>query len=268
MSNEAKQRFLELSVDEVSVVDSPANESDFVVIKSLNTHKEVGEMANKQNVNKDASQVAEQVPVEVEAPDTDAVSKALTQVTDLVANIAKATGAAPAAPEIETPAAPGDGTSKQSTEKSESAPADDAQPAMDEDMLNEAVSKAVEGVFQGLQKARTFTPKREEALKAAIEQLNDLAKELGMTKIPVGQSPPVSTPSGASFGASGVQQLTKALEGVQSVVQSMQDAAKSLGDRLEAVEKTRNPSVAAPSDSNDGDDDEVSTEKSLWKGVL
>jgi hypothetical protein len=255
--NETKQRFVELEVNEVSVVDTPANEATFVVVKNLN--QEVGEMATEQK-NEGASAGTEQVAVETEKSESAAVEKAFSQVTDMIAQIAKAVDAnkegAEANEEQQSTQKSGDNTTEENAE---------AETPSIEDM----VSKAMDDFALGIQKARAFTPTREAAFKAALEQLAALAKELGMTEIPVGQSPKTNTPGGTSFGASGTQQLTKALEGITATMQSIVETTKSLADRVEAVEKVRNPSQSLDNDGNvESEETETQKSKNLWSGIL
>src|SRR5690554_2338418 len=100
MPRQATQRFLDLAVGEVSLVDSPANEQVFNVVKSLN--QEDGDMADAANTevtkgNTGGDSNVETVSVEVAKATNEAVEKAMAQVTQLVENIAKA--ATPGDPE-------------------------------------------------------------------------------------------------------------------------------------------------------------------------
>jgi hypothetical protein len=72
-----KRRFLDLQVDEVSVVDSPANESEFLVAKNL----EEVEMGKANEAVDDVERVS------VEASGGDDVAKALQHVSEIVDNI-------------------------------------------------------------------------------------------------------------------------------------------------------------------------------------
>ena len=83
-----------------------------------------------------------------------------------------------------------------------------------------------------------------------------------MQKIPTGGSPSTNVPAGTQFGASGVTSLTK---GVEALSEAVTKALGSLGERVEAIEKTRQPSTSV---DGDGDTDTTHTEKSIWSGVL
>jgi len=105
MGIEAKREFMDLEVDELSVVDSPANEEKFIVIKCK--HQEGQDMADKkEEVTKDTgSPVAEgnktpndngakveKVTVDVEKAENDAVVEAMGKVQKTVEGIAKQLG--------------------------------------------------------------------------------------------------------------------------------------------------------------------------------
>jgi len=284
MSNEAKQRFVELEVGEVSIVDSPANEKEFAVIKNLN--EEVGDMADD-NVKKSMDEaiegeaqqdVPEKVSVEVDKATDEAVAKAMGQVTEMISNISKAVGAATEkGGESEAKSEGVEKSEKQDGEESTEATGDaevqkdtenaDAQEAS-EDVSEDSVEKTLTALAQAVEKAKRFTPKREAALKVALAQLATLAKELGMTEIPVGASPPVSTPKGAMFGASstGVSKALEELTGkLNEALAGVQETTKRLTERVEKVEGTRMPSKSV---DDEGGTDMQKTEKSFWAGVL
>jgi hypothetical protein len=322
MPRKAQRRFVELSVGEVSLVDSPANEQEFIVIKRLD--QEDGDMAdtNTAVVKTEAGQApaeasttdvqkgneVEKVPVEVNKAATEAVEKAMAQVTELVENIAKAaqgtTQDTPADGEGDTDVEkanknprgmfmkqlkangvegdklekalaefdkafpmfkPGAGTQK--PEKSVQKDVNGGEGEADDGDAD--ITKTLEAIALSIHKAKQFTPKRQEALEKAIGTLQDLLKELGMQKIPTGQSPSSTVPAGTMFGASGVATLTKGIEALSETVAKalgeVQEVTKALGDRVEAIEKTRQPSTSV---DGDGDTDTTTTKKSMWSGVL
>ena len=317
MSNKAKQRFVDLSVGEVSLVDSPANQQEFVVVKRLN--QEEGDMADvntevkkaegvTEPVAKDSNQAApEKVQVEVAKATNAAVEKAMAQVTELVESIAKATGTAPEPSEasgeanqadvekgkmpdmrgmykgqLEKAGVKGEALEKAMADFDKKMPpfmkpekkgvqkdTDGAGEAQVADDAEASVQKMLEVLAVGVQKAKAFTPKREAALKAAIETLSGLMKELAMQDIPVGGSPSTSVPSGASFGASDVVELTKSLTELKDILKAKLDevheVTKSLGERLQTIEKTRNPSTSL---EGEGGTDTQETKKSFWANVL
>lgn len=313
------------------MVDSPANELEFNVIKRLN--QEDGDMSvENTEVNKagDDPNAIQTVPVEITKAAGEAVEKAMAQVTTLVEEIAKAaSAAAPAAatdtaadadggtetdvekadelsklrklferngvkkgPDLEKAMADavkqfpgqfkpgaatkpplkkkgeastqknveggeggegGEGTETATQKNTEAAPEDDVQ-----------VMKALEALGTAVEKAKAFTPKRQADLQKAIDVLNDLMKQLTMQQIPTGASPPTTTPSGASFGASGTIALTKKLGELGEVLGQFADVQKSINERVDTIEKTRQPSTSVEVDGGT----ETKTEKSLWSGVL
>lgn len=285
MGNKAKQRFVELDVNEVSLVDNGANEQEFVVIKNLTT-EEVGEMADdnvKKNQGEEDTQSGtspERVPVEVEKGNNEAVEAAMAQVTEMIGNISKAVEAASSTGEKSVEKSDGGESEEKPTEKSESEEksADgEAEAEVQKDDNAEAgagvdeeadVEKMLGVLAVAVEKAKRFTPKREKAFKAALEALTTLAKELGMTEIPTGASPPVSTPKGAMYGASSVP-IAKALEDlaskIETAISGVQETTKSLGERVEQIEKARMPSQSV---EDEGGTDTQETKKSFWSGVL
>jgi hypothetical protein len=265
MGNKPKQRFIELEVGEVSIVDRPANECEFVVIKNLD--KEVGTMINE-DVKKDANEndgvqtSPEMVAVEIAKSTDEAVAKAMEQVTTLISDISKAVGAKSAV--TDTPP----------EKRNDAVAAPTEVPAQKETVNEEPNDAETEKSFETalgalsmiIEKAKRFTPKREATLKEALEKLASLAKELGMEDVPVGESPNVTPPAGATYGASSI---AKAIEGIkaqfETMVTEVQQTTKSLGDRLEKIEKVRMPSNSV---ENAGGTDTQETKKSFWSGIL
>lgn len=90
-----------------------------------------------------------------------------------------------------------------------------------------------------------------------------------MQEIPVGGNPKTNVPQGTQFGSSGVIALTKSLEELKDVLKTkldeVQEVTKGLGDRLETIEKTRNPSTSV---EGEGGTDTQETQKSFWSGIL
>ncbi|MGW8177934.1 MAG: hypothetical protein ACWGQW_03955, partial [bacterium] len=103
MPNEAKQRFLDLSVGEISLVDTPAIEREILVMKRLEEDSMGNEATVTETQNDNGG--AEVVAVDVEATTDAAVNKALSDVASMVENIAKAAGVNLATPNPAPPAA-------------------------------------------------------------------------------------------------------------------------------------------------------------------
>jgi hypothetical protein len=96
LPNKAKQRFIDLAVAEVSVVDTPANEVEFLVLKRLEEDDEMPDAENKPTETPVADKSPEVITVDANKAASEAVEKAMAQVTSLVEGIAKAAGAKPA----------------------------------------------------------------------------------------------------------------------------------------------------------------------------
>ena len=269
MANVPKRRFVELSVDEVSIVDSPANEEHFIVIKNLQDLQEVNMPGEKneettQVVAKDdvGQQNPEKISVEVDKATDEAVAKAMEQVADLINNISKAFDNSGEKDGSE-------GYNKQTNVKKEEKKEKEEEETKKniEEPKVSIQEAASEAVYEAIAKAKRFTPTREAALKAAIETLNKLAKELGMQEIPVGSSPSTNTPSGTTFGSSSITKsmedfVTKLSAGMEKIVET----TKNLDSRMEKIEK-----MAAPSKSVEGDgetDNKVEKNQNFWKGVI
>lgn len=135
MPNEAKQRFLDLDVGEISLVDTPAIEREILVMKrleedSMGTETTVTETQKKDNGG------AEVVAVDVgnTSADDAAVTKALGNVASIVENIAKAAG-------VRMPAA-------------DSAPASAAGEAADASSTEDVDTEKAKGNMRGMFKAQ------------------------------------------------------------------------------------------------------------------
>jgi uncharacterized protein Yka (UPF0111/DUF47 family) len=278
MGNKAKQRFIDLVVNEVSLVDSPANEQEFVVIKNLT--EEVCEMSQKE-VTKDKGDsqseiknAPEKVPVEVQKENDVAIASALEQVNKMIGSIAKAVeDAAKVEKTVEDMEESSDGTVAKSSKESDDS--DDSNKngvqknsedfgAKEEG--NDDVEKTLIALGSAVEKAKRFTPKREMAFKAALAALTNLAKELGMMEIPVGQSPSTSTPKGTMFGASSVSKSLEELASkVEGMVVEVKETTKRLEEKVERIEKARKPSKSVESE---GGTDDKSVKKNFWSGIL
>jgi hypothetical protein len=314
LPNQPKQRFLALNVNEISVVDTPANEVEFLVMKRL-------EESSMETTDATVTETEKNTPtpelVEVEAATASendaAVNKALEQVASMVENIAKASGVkiggegetgetgdpGEAEPTTTTTKAEGEGETEPAEEDAAKAkktfdpramfgkqlkaagvtgdaftkamanfdkafkpfqPGASTQPPVQKDATGGEETPDAEE--QAIQKAKRFTPAREAQFKSALETLTKLLSD--MQQIPTGGSPSTTTPSGTSFGASGVATLTKAIETLtETVTKSNEDSAK-LAERVEAIEKARNPSQSLEADG----ETDTPTKKSFWAGVL
>lgn len=318
MPNKAKQRFIDLAVGEVSVVDTPANEVEFLVLKRLEeddpmTEKNAESKPTDQTVAKSDNKAAEVVTVETAKASDAAVNDAMAKVTALVEGIAKAAGAKPAATPAEDPeetkdaevekAAKGMGAKrKQMREQlkaagmkgedltkamsafdkccSVSASAEDTTkaaetpaptpPAAEEDAAEVLASKALAhlgATLTDVAKAKTMTPKRQEALKTAISGLQKLLEETGAV------SDPAATKTPADPKVDGVTELTKALTTsmaeltaqVTKALAETQETTKGIEARVAKVENERPAASALPTEETET---KKAGRKSIWSGVL
>jgi hypothetical protein len=274
-----KREFLDLEVEEVSLVDKAANEQVFVVIKSLNQEDDMADTEVKKTEKQDESvdegtaqqekiETVEKVAVgEIKTDDTD-VAKVLKEVTTLVESIAgkvnehtheQKTEVAKAKTEDEV--AEGETaevkkddageTAEDGKEKVEKA----AEPVLDSLAVIDAIQKA-------LTQAQTFTPQRAEKLLDVAKQLQAVVD--GITGTVASQ--PESAPPQKTGNDEAISNITKSLNNLIDLVKGQVEVNKSLGDRIEKIEKVKNPSTSL---EDDGDTvTEEKTQKSFWSGVL
>ena len=321
MAGDAKQRFTDLTVGEISVVDTPANEVEFLVMKR---HEETN-MSDTQTPEATAPAAANPTSAEaVPQPADESVSKAIGQLRGLIGDVMKAAGVAPntevsvdgeavtTAPEdvekgkgfdpramfekqLKANGMSGDKL-KAAMEKFDKSfkpfkPGPDTEPPLSKTKKNaegestegadvevataeeaDAVLKSLDALGHAVEKAKRFTPAREEAMKKALESLTKLLGE--MTNVKPGHSPSTSTPGNTSFGASGVRGpltgVSKALdtmtETFTKALDEVKETQKSLNDRLDTIEKSRTAPQSGGDDTTDGGDSTV--KKSFWNGVL
>lgn len=294
----AKQRFIDLTVAEISVVDTPAVEVEFLVMK-----RQEDKMENTQPA---ATPAIAEIVENAHEP----VSKTISAVRDLITDITKLTSGAVPAP-ASTPAA----TTESSTEEVDTAKAGDKKRAWAESQLKAAglkgddlakamakydeafppfpakvakaneeapaqVAKSIEApapdatqetldqLTEAISKAKRFTPKREETLKAIATQLVSLLKEMGMEEVPHCMPPATKLPSDASLGASGID-VAKTLEGllgeVRDALAGVTTTTKNLEARVQTIEETRQAPKSAVTDTTTAPEP---VKKSLWSGVL
>lgn len=216
LSNDAARRFLDLDVEEVSLVDTPANEQPFLTAKRKGTEDEMSGVNTE--TQGDASG-ATKVAVEVAKAESDVVAAAMAQVTALVDGIAKAAGITDSEVEksegtsdvrkvfekqlknaglageaitkamVEFDKACGGTMSTQTTKNKEAAAEQTA--AADQSQSAPSVDDSVLATLDTIQKAKAFTPARLAKLAEALETL----QKLMMDVIPHGVGPKTSTPT-------------------------------------------------------------------------
>lgn len=290
MSNEAKQRFLALDVAEVSVVDTPAVEVEFLVVK----RKQEQEMSQEApQATAPATNAPVLVPTTTTVETTKATENAMSQVIELVSQIAKAAGVQPVDEEVVEAAADenvekakkGLGAVRKSYRtalKASNVTGDAYKAAMkafddshktEETTTTKAAEPAVDATTTALgdlemaiSKAKMFTPERQLAMAQALATLKGVLEE--MTSIPQGTNPKTNTPAMSTSPFTGVA-VAKALEDMTTVIsKALEDQAKLLVDtakRVETIEKTRQPGNALTTEQTEKP---VAKKASLWSGVF
>lgn len=132
------------------------------------------------------------------------------------------------------------------------------------------IAKTLEGVLAGIQKAKTFTPTRQAAMKSAMETLKGLLEDLESGAENKGNIPSAeemagqgSAPKDGKIG-SGLQDIRQNAP-VMKALEQLVEVTKGLASSLEEVKKTR----AAPTNvAADGGADAKVVKKSMWSGVL
>jgi len=310
MAHKKQREFIKLTVDELSLVDSPAIEEEFIVTKRL----EESDMADNKAGNTQASETAstedtqsdvakseagavESVPVEVAKADNEAVEKAMEQVTKNVEEIVKSAKDAIAdagaseegvekgkmpkdvfKAELEKAGIKGDEL-KKALEKFDKAmggkdkvkkATEDSEPEVETEKSKQSeadegeVAMKTLGVLEdAIQKAKTFTPKRQAKLQKVLDELKSVLDEVsGSTSTTKKEDDSVSK-------LAGIEEVTKKLDELKEAISKQNETSektvKELTDRVETIEKTRNPSTSV---EDDGGTDTQETKKGFWSGVL
>lgn len=300
MPKQAKRRFVGLDTKEVSLVDTPANEVEFLVTKAQED-EEMGAQA-AQTTNSDAVRV----PVEVDGGES--VAKAMEHVNGIVGNImklvAKSDSGTSTTTEEETTS---EVDAEKATIKSVLAAMGLKGKAMDEAMakLKKAgfepgmkfpsakapVTKAADEGGEGegdedeaisvddmpltigaIQKAAAFTPTRITQLKAAVDTLKLVLESIGVGQAPATRVPGVETHPNASaisdLAKPKKQPVMKSGNEMLDVLKALGGAVEKLGERIDSIEKARQGSNSVEEDAGGNDTDSVQTTKSIWSGVL
>ena len=252
--NDTKRRFVELKVNEISLVDIPANEKEFAVIKRLQEE-------TKMTVKKEE---VEKVKVEVEEPKDDAVEKALEKVTDLVGDLVSKSSEEKAEEKAEekTEEKTEDKTEEKEedkTEEKEEEKTEEKEEEKEEEKTEEKEEEKTEDkTEEPTNKAKRFTPARMKTLETAIQFLQDLVSDL---------TPLQQEINSTEESEDGVEKLIEDFTSrVVKQFEKMTDIYKKLDERIEKIEKIRNPSTSLEEDG--GTDKEKDIEKNFWHGAL
>jgi hypothetical protein len=296
---DAKQRFIDLSVHEVSLVDTPANEVEFLVLKRLESTEETmttesQEAAGKGNEGGDTQPVV----VESQKRATDGASADLNKVVSLIENIAKELGATPEQKadaaqvagdaEVEK-AMPGAGAKRKAfradlqksgvsgdalksamaafdkclamgTEVEQKKATEPPKPAAKED--DKPVAKSAGEVAESITAEDIEAIKAKTITPARAETLKGIIEQL--SKLLPSEAP------AAGDGALPMADLTKALsEALAPISKQLTDVietSKKLESRVETVEKARAPSTTLP--EGEGTEKVEKAKKSFWSGAI
>ena len=293
--NKTKRRFLDLKVNEISLVDLPANQKEFAVVKRLQEEEMPDEIKNQAS----ADDVEKKAEAEETKDENKAVEEAMGKVVSMVEGLVQKKEAEEKDEEKEEVKEEvkeeAEEKAEEKTEKAESKnrsifkqqlvengiegdALESALKKFDDQMNddNEKVEKREEAVedketqiLEALEssilKAKRFTPGRMKTLKSVVDTLQSLMKEL----TPIQMNEEANQPE-ASFPTGIDTSVSKAIEKMAGVFEEkmteMAETNKSLNDRVEAIEKVRNPSASI---EEEGDTDkEAKVEKSFWGDVL
>lgn len=264
----AKRRFVDLEVNEVSLVDQAANNQTFLVCKRLS--QDPSEETEIMNGNKATEPSKQGGAPATQTPAVDVTKGANAAPAAAPAPAATASTPAPAAPaveETEVEKATKDMVEKFKalgmTEEVAKKAAAEAAKCMDEPMKTKTKKAAdaapapaapassesaeddeeedggLDAVVDAIQKGKRFTPKRMKALKAAVDSLQAVLSEVGEpSELPKGNGVTASgvtetAPTQKSAAAPAPAGIT--LADIQSVVEK---AVAPVAQRLEAVEKS------------------------------
>jgi hypothetical protein len=280
VSNELKQRFVDLKVNEISLVDTPANEVEILVMKNKKKEGFEGE-SMEEKVETKKSEGVEVIPIEIEASNDLTVTKALEQVASIVENIAKSNGVTIKTEKKETTEEKTEETTEEvktekaeetteevktekaeeTTEVTEEVTEETTEETKVEKSSEELEKETLEVLEQAISKAKRFTPTRIEQLTKAVETLQILLSGIGKTEEKKEEKKTEKAKEPKEDDT--VQQLTKAVEKLTEVVTKSVDDNKKISERLETIEKSRTPSQSLEDEGTD-----KNIEKSFWKGVI
>jgi hypothetical protein len=265
--HEAKERLTKIRVGEVSVVDSPAIEEEFVIIKRLQEDKM--DVKEKEIQKKeDQSTEGEIEKVEIEVPDV--VGAVMDKVTELIDEVKK-TSDDEDDEEKSSKKEKTEGEVEKGSKDGEEAKSDEDD---DEDDKENKVKKNDEGkevdvleALEGIvQKARRFTPKREEMLKTSINDLQTLLSEISPQEEASAQTEEGVEKKVEKKAEEG--KLDKVVKAVGELADMFKEQFGTVNKRIDKIEKRREPSSSIDDDKDTVKSEEKVEKRSLWSGVL
>lgn len=235
MSNALKEIFLDLDVKEVSLVDRPANQLPFIVIKCITLKENDMSEEKKTEEKKDPTEVPAvdsqeskpiekvEIPVDEKKPETEAVAVAMNKVASLVEEIV---------------------SNMQNNAQPAPAPAA-TQPVEEEKKAPEA--PAVEA-----KKAEEKKPEEKAENKEPVPNIAEMVQAFSKE---------------VAKSSSQIVEITNAIKELLGALKACRDDSKALENRVQKMESVYNPSKSVEDDGGtDTKTDEV--KKNFWTGVL
>jgi hypothetical protein len=294
---DAKQRFIDLSVHEVSLVDTPANEVEFLVLKRLESTEETMTTESQEAADK-GNEGGNTQPVVVDSQKrAEGASADLNKVVSLIENIAKELGATPEQKadaeqlagdaEVEK-AMPGAGAKRKAfradlqksgvagdalksamaafdkclsmgTEVEQKKATEPEKPAAKEE---KPVAKSAGEVAESITAEDIAAIKAKTITPARAETLKGIIEQL--SKMLPSEAPASS--EGSLPMADLTKALTEALAPISKTLNEVVETSKKLETRVETVEKARAPSTTLP--EGEGTEKVEKAKKSFWSGAI
>jgi hypothetical protein len=288
MPKDASRRFLSLDTDEVSLVDTPANQVEFLVTK--NQEDGMSATAAKQD-----TESAVKVPVETEGDVGAAVAKSLEHVNALVDKITKFAAkssdgendntVSKSADEAKSDETPSADSKVKEVLKAIGVKDDDMEgaiiafrkaiepPAADDSASEESPDEDTPLTIGAIRKAAAMTPARVSKIQEAMETLKLILEGIGHGQNPKANTPQVGThPNSSKVNEQAEPQTDPVVKSASEeqlieTLKSLGTAVGTLTERIETIEKSRSASNSVEEDA-DGTDSNVKKDGSIWKGVL
>jgi hypothetical protein len=241
-----KHEYTDLEVNEISIVDLPANQEEFAVIKRVENNSEL-----EKKIMAEKKQEIEEVKKEEESEfDSGNISDIIKKIGDIESKIE--------AIKLEEQVV------KKEDEKSQAN--DEVVKMVVEKLKEQNVKKdeqsLIDELTTELTKAKTFTPSRIKKLEEASELLTKLMDEI--KQIGVGQSPKNNLPANSQFGDSGIKQIMKSVEDIGQNFSKLAETVNVLKNKVEQFEKIGQPSKTL----DKSEQKEVKKSDNLWGGIF
>lgn len=247
-----EHEYTELEVNEISIVDLPANMKNFAVIKSTNDSAQKGDKVSKNAEGKDAE-------VKKDDDDISKFMESVEQLSDLVKGVGEQVKEANEKIDAQKSNDKELDEKEVKKEKVQVVESEKEEPEIKDANFDE--TSFVENLGSIVLKAKAFTPKRIEKLKEMYSLMTKVMEDLEI--IPSGQSPKNKLPGNAKFGQTGLAPIMKAVEKISCEVSKIVETQKALSEKVERIEKARRPSTSL------GDDNVVTKKNNdFWSGTV